>query len=432
MRIVSCVLLLACCCFTLTGCGLFRTQSGGGDSKRPPLFGGSQAQSQPKKPAEESPQSDDPLLKSNHNSDQFTTLAGRVVDVGNAPLSYAYIRKTCLDDAAGKEAPIDVAVNQEGYFAIYDAKPGKRYKLEARAKQNGKLVATSVQVAAPQSHLHLILKAENVLPDTPPLPPPPGIPAKPKNLFNETDGGKSAKTNSQGSATPKQSGLSIGPPMPMGNKGSQDWEAAPDGSSAPKYPDNIAQGPSGLNTSPKLEIAGDGKAPKFGDAGSGKQKSGAYVPSCVVVGKRLLNFALPDYYGTPWEWKADRLGKVVLLDFWRTNCPPCLASIDQLRVLRNKYGPEGLEVLGIAAENNGTPEQQRANVARICQLKQTNYRILMATGPSNPMLTNFSIQALPTLILLDDQGNILWRHDGGLDEAGWKALDLHIQMKLAQ
>ncbi|MEP6903612.1 MAG: TlpA disulfide reductase family protein [Actinomycetota bacterium] len=43
----------------------------------------------------------------------------------------------------------------------------------------------------------------------------------------------------------------------------------------------------------------------------------------------------------------DLQGKVVILDFWATYCPPCLEEIPHLKQLQAKYGKENLEVIGL-------------------------------------------------------------------------------------
>jgi len=43
----------------------------------------------------------------------------------------------------------------------------------------------------------------------------------------------------------------------------------------------------------------------------------------------------------------DLQGKVVILDFWATYCPPCLEEIPHLRELQKKYGRENLEIVGL-------------------------------------------------------------------------------------
>ena len=43
----------------------------------------------------------------------------------------------------------------------------------------------------------------------------------------------------------------------------------------------------------------------------------------------------------------DLQGKIVVLDFWATYCPPCLEEIPHLKELQSKYGRENLEIVGL-------------------------------------------------------------------------------------
>src|SRR5579875_1844557 len=96
------------------------------------------------------------------------------------------------------------------------------------------------------------------------------------------------------------------------------------------------------------------------------------VPSCGLYGNRLDNFALYDLDGNVWEYKRNRTGRLVLLDFWRHNCGPCLQCIPKLVELQRNFGPYGLEVIGIACET-GTVEEQRAHLRPILNRKGVNY-----------------------------------------------------------
>lgn len=49
----------------------------------------------------------------------------------------------------------------------------------------------------------------------------------------------------------------------------------------------------------------------------------------------------------PSETIGDLKGKVIVLDFWATYCPPCLEEIPHLRSLQAKYGPKGFQVIGL-------------------------------------------------------------------------------------
>jgi thiol-disulfide isomerase/thioredoxin len=159
--------------------------------------------------------------------------------------------------------------------------------------------------------------------------------------------------------------------------------------------------------------------------------SAARVPSCVLVGKQLVNFALNDINGETFEFKSQKRGKVALIDFWATYCIPCQKTIPQLRSLQNRYGSQGLEVIGVAYESGGTIQEQAHRVNTVNQRLQINYRQLLGSGPQCPVRAQLNIQLVPTLILVDEGGWILWRHEGMPDRATMDELERRIQRALA-
>ena len=62
-----------------------------------------------------------------------------------------------------------------------------------------------------------------------------------------------------------------------------------------------------------------------------------------------LNFTLKDIHGKPLAL-SDYKGKVVLLDFWATWCPPCRKEIPGLIELYNKYRSHGFTVIGVSMD----------------------------------------------------------------------------------
>ncbi len=137
----------------------------------------------------------------------------------------------------------------------------------------------------------------------------------------------------------------------------------------------------------------------------------AKIPSCVLVGqKQLDNFALNDINGDPWELKANRTGKLVLLDFWATWCKPCQKTIPTLLELKSRYGSQGqgLEVVGIALRK--WRHNLRTSLPSQRSSQESQYHL-----PPTPRQWRWvhrqptlGVRAYPTLILLDEQGTIIW------------------------
>jgi thiol-disulfide isomerase/thioredoxin len=101
---------------------------------------------------------------------------------------------------------------------------------------------------------------------------------------------------------------------------------------------------------------------------------------------------------------ADWKGKVVLVNFWATWCPPCLAEIPDLIALQNKYRDQ-LVVVGIS-EDEISPEV----VKQFADERKINYPIAMTTPALQERFTG--IVALPTTFVLDPDGRIAYKRVG--------------------
>ena len=97
-------------------------------------------------------------------------------------------------------------------------------------------------------------------------------------------------------------------------------------------------------------------------------------------------------------------GKVVLVNFWATWCPPCREEIPELLQLKKEY-KDRLEIVGIS-EDDDPP----ASVLKFARQKGMMYPIVMAT----PELIEAygGVPALPTSFLIDTQGRVVQKHSG--------------------
>ena len=82
------------------------------------------------------------------------------------------------------------------------------------------------------------------------------------------------------------------------------------------------------------------------------------------------DFLLPDLAGKRHSL-ADWRGKLVVLNFWATWCPPCRSEIPGFVRLQQRYGRAGLQIVGISVDDPGA-------VAQFWQAMKINYPLLLA------------------------------------------------------
>jgi peroxiredoxin len=122
-------------------------------------------------------------------------------------------------------------------------------------------------------------------------------------------------------------------------------------------------------------------------------------------------FRLKTFDGNPVSL-ADYRGKVVLLDFWATFCPPCVQALPELQALHAKNAARGFAVVGVTVDDRAALVRKATTRAKVA------YPILMAT----PEVWNaYKVNALPSLILIGRDGNIIRRYGGEADKSGMHA-----------
>ncbi len=116
---------------------------------------------------------------------------------------------------------------------------------------------------------------------------------------------------------------------------------------------------------------------------------------------------------------SDYAGKVVMLNFWGTWCPPCRKEIPDLVNLQKKYNKDGLEIVGITLNSGSAKEIQK-----FADSKNMNYTILTDFGNDETItVTNLygqaigqPISAIPTTLIIDREGYIVKGYIGPRSE----------------
>ncbi len=109
------------------------------------------------------------------------------------------------------------------------------------------------------------------------------------------------------------------------------------------------------------------------------------------------NFTLTDLRGKTWTLR-DLRGKVVLVNFWSTWCPPCRKEMPDLETLYRRFGPQGLVILGIS-------DEEAAKVKPFIEQQKVTYPVLL--DPGRRVNELFQIEGIPKTFIYDREGKIV-------------------------
>jgi peroxiredoxin len=112
---------------------------------------------------------------------------------------------------------------------------------------------------------------------------------------------------------------------------------------------------------------------------------------------QLANFTLTDLQGKTWAL-GDLRGKVVLVNFWATWCPPCRSEMPDLEALYNQYKGQGFVILAISDED-------AEKVKKYIDENHYTYTILL--DPGRKVHEQYNIEGIPKSFVYNREGKLV-------------------------
>lgn len=129
--------------------------------------------------------------------------------------------------------------------------------------------------------------------------------------------------------------------------------------------------------------------PQFADALSKLEAADA--------ARQQADFTLSDLQGNPWHLR-DLKGKVVLVNFWATWCPPCRKEMPDLQALYDKYKDQGFVILSIS-------DEEAAKVQPFITEQKITYPVLL--DPDRKVNDLFQVEGIPKSFVYDREGKLV-------------------------
>ncbi len=147
----------------------------------------------------------------------------------------------------------------------------------------------------------------------------------------------------------------------------------------------------------KKKLAGAEKPqPGGGQAGKGKHKT---ERGMLEAGAKCPDFALKDPSGKEWTLESYK-GKVLVIDFWGTWCPPCRAAMPGMQALHDKYKDKPVAIVGFNFERD-----KNADPAKYMKDNNFTYQLLLK---AEKLTGAFRVGGFPTFYVVSPTGEILW------------------------
>jgi cytochrome c biogenesis protein CcmG/thiol:disulfide interchange protein DsbE len=139
---------------------------------------------------------------------------------------------------------------------------------------------------------------------------------------------------------------------------------------------------------------------------SAKEETAELASARTDVGDPMPPYTAKYLDGKPLNLATEK-GSVIFLNVWATWCGPCRFETPELQTLQNQYAAKGLKVIGVSVD-----EGETSAVKTFVAEQKITYPI--AVDPEGRIANLLQTTVLPTSLLLDRNGKIVWRQIGAI------------------
>jgi len=110
-------------------------------------------------------------------------------------------------------------------------------------------------------------------------------------------------------------------------------------------------------------------------------------------------------------------GRVTVVDFWATWCAPCRISMPRVQAVWREYRPRGVDLYSVDTDDPSA--EREARVREFLRSNGLEFPVVLDDGTA---ASAFGVALLPTMVVVDREGRVVWNHAGLLSAASEQAL----------
>jgi cytochrome c biogenesis protein CcmG, thiol:disulfide interchange protein DsbE len=124
---------------------------------------------------------------------------------------------------------------------------------------------------------------------------------------------------------------------------------------------------------------------------------------------------------------SDLRGRVVVLDFWATWCPPCQKSLPALQRVHERYKDDA--GVFIASINTDHPVDQKNLLGRFMKARRYSFPVVLDDG-AKAVSNAYRVQSIPTLVIIDADG-VVRKVERGIPSSKVDVIEAHLNALIA-